>query len=315
MSGEERGGAKSLSDQEILNAVPPTPKAREFRVGIFVIFGIVGFFLVLFLMTSPAMFRGRYMVATHVEDAQGIRRGDPVRMRGINIGRVHRFELDPNGGVVITLEVEGEWPIPQGSRTELLSMGVLGGMVVSVVPGDGDRTVGPRDVLPGTSSGGVLASADDLAGDASDLFRRLRGLLSDSAVAGAGAAVLQLRDVLGDVRAITEGQADEMRMLIATLRRSADNVEQATEAEEWSQALAAAQATLQRMEEAVGAMDQSLSSIQVIAGRIEDGEGTLGRLSVDSSLYESLDAAAVSLRELLDDLKANPGRYLKIEVF
>jgi phospholipid/cholesterol/gamma-HCH transport system substrate-binding protein len=45
------------------------------------------------------------------------------------------------------------------------------------------------------------------------------------------------------------------------------------------------------------------------------GEGTLGKLSSDDRLYESLTAAATSLDSLLVDLKANPGRYVTIEIF
>jgi len=48
---------------------------------------------------------------------------------------------------------------------------------------------------------------------------------------------------------------------------------------------------------------------------MERGEGTLGRLSTDESLYEEVEATVRTLRELLADVKANPGRYLKIEVF
>ena len=91
----------------------------------FVILGIASFFTILFLMTSPATFRGRYMLVTRVDDAQGIRKGDPVQMRGINIGRIHRFRMEGDS-VLITLEVEGEWQVPAGSRSELLSGGIFG---------------------------------------------------------------------------------------------------------------------------------------------------------------------------------------------
>lgn len=315
MSNNEAHRDQRLSDDEIMRAVPPTPRAREFRVGIFVILGIAGFFTVLFMMTSPATFRGRYMVATHVEDAQGIRKGDPVRMRGINIGRVDGFALHPEGGVMITLEVEGEWPIPTGSRTELFSMGFLGGMVVSVVPGDGERTVGARDVLPGTTIVGVLDSAGDLAGDASDVFGRIQAVLSDSSVAGTGAAVTHLRDVLSDLSELTEGQAAQIHSLTESLKRSAENVEGITGADEWTRTLASAEVTLATLNRTSSAMEETVAALNTIVARMESGEGTLGRLSTDDSLYESLDAAAVSLKELLDDVKANPGRYLKIEVF
>ena len=314
MSNTAPPSSQRLTDAEVMRAVPPTARTREFRVGIFVILGIAGFFTVLFLMTSPATFRGRYMVATHVEDAQGIRRGDPVRMRGINIGRVHRFELD-RGGVLITLEIEGEWAIPAGSRTELLSMGFLGGMVVSVVPGDGNESVGPMELIPGTTITGVLDSAGDIATDASDLFARIRAVLSDSSVAGAGAAVSSLRDLLSDLAEVTDGQAAELRSLTESLQRSAENVEGITGAEDWSRTLASAEATLAVLERTSSAVEESMASVNTILARMERGEGTLGKLSTNDSLYNSLDAAAESLRELLDDIKANPGRYLKIEVF
>ena len=42
-------------------------------------------------------------VLTAVTDAGGLRRGDPVQMRGVNIGRVVGFDMAPNG-VEIRLE-------------------------------------------------------------------------------------------------------------------------------------------------------------------------------------------------------------------
>lgn len=315
MSNRETNRDDSLSDAEVLRAVPPTAGIRQFRVGVFVILGIIAFFTVLFLMTSPGTFRGRYMVTTHVEDAQGIRRGDPVRMRGINIGRVHAFELAPAGGVVITLEVEGEWPIPAGSATELLSLGFLGGMVVSVLPGSGEGFVGPWEMLPGTSGGGVLDTAENLAVEAEDVLDRIQATLSDSTIAGTGEAVTYLRDLLGEFAEIVDGQATEVRGLTASLRRSAENFERISGAEEWRAALASAEATLATVERTSGAVRESVASLNVILGRIERGEGTLGRLSMDDSLYDTAVETTASLRALLDDIRENPDRYVRIEIF
>ena len=315
MSNTETSRGRRLSDAEVLRAVPPTPGARQFRVGLFVILGIVAFFTVLFLMTSPGTFRGRYMVTTHVEDAQGIRRGDPVRMRGINIGRVHAFELAPAGGVVITLEVEGDWPIPAGSRTELVSLGFLGGMVVSVIPGDGDGFVEPWTMVPGASGGGVLDTVEGLAGEAEDVLTRIQDVLSDSTIAGTGEVVAQMRDLLGEFGEIVDGQATEVRSITESLRLAAENVEQISGADDWRRALASAEATLETVERTSGAIDAGVASLNVILGRIERGEGTLGRLSVDDSLYDSLDEAASSLQALLEDIRENPDRYVRIEIF
>ena len=303
-----------LSDEEILRAVPPTAKSREFRVGILVILGIAGFLTFLFLLTDPGTFRGRYAILTHVNDAQGVRNGDPVRLLGINIGRVLRSQLDSTG-VLITLEIEGEWRIPTGSRTELSSEGVLGGMVVSIVPGRGERFVEPMEILPGETLPGLLESAGGLAGEAEKVFQRIRDVLADSSVAAANEAVSSLRDVLSDLSQLTEGQAEELRTLTGSLQRSAENVEGITGAEEWRRTLASAESTLAVLDRTSTEMAKSIASLNSILGRMERGEGTLGRLLTDDSLYESLNAVSENMRELLVDVKANPGRYLRIEIF
>ena len=62
-------------------------------------------------------------------------------------------------------------------------------------------------------------------------------------------------------------------------------------------------------------LDAATSSLSVILERVERGEGTLGRLSTDESLYVSLNDAAESLNSLLMDLQANPNKYINISIF
>ena len=94
-------------------------------VGLFLILGLMAVLAALFVLTDAAIFRGRYIVSTHVADAGGIRRGDPVQMRGVNIGRVQRFQIDKDR-VEIRLELEGEYPVPKDSHVELKSSGLAG---------------------------------------------------------------------------------------------------------------------------------------------------------------------------------------------
>lgn len=305
---------RRLDDREVLAAVPPTARAREFRVGIFVILGIAAFFTILFSMTNPAMFRGRYMMTTHVEDAQGIRRGDPVRMRGINVGRVHDFELD-RGGVTVTLEVNGEWAVPRGSRAELTSAGLLGGMIVSIVPGDGGGAMSAWDELPGTSVDGVFDQAGDLAGGAQDVLVRIQALLSDSTVAGTAETVAAFRDLLQSLTGVVDDQAAEIRSITESLARSAENVEGLTDAEELQRAIASAESAISTLDRTAASAETAASRLDAVLAGIERGDGTIGQLFKNDSLYHSLNAAAASLKDLLDDVKENPGRYISIKVF
>jgi phospholipid/cholesterol/gamma-HCH transport system substrate-binding protein len=50
-------------------------------------------------------------------------------------------------------------------------------------------------------------------------------------------------------------------------------------------------------------------------GRVAAGEGTLGRLSRDTTLYSEAVAAIRRMSVLLDDVKANPRKYFQFSVF
>lgn len=52
-----------------------------------------------------------------------------------------------------------------------------------------------------------------------------------------------------------------------------------------------------------------------VLARIEAGQGTLGRLSRDSTLYTESVQAVRSLREMLQDMQRNPRRYFSFSVF
>jgi phospholipid/cholesterol/gamma-HCH transport system substrate-binding protein len=62
-------------------------------------------------------------------------------------------------------------------------------------------------------------------------------------------------------------------------------------------------------------LDAAAASLNTILGRMERGEGTLGRLSTDESLFVSLNTAAATLTALLEDLQANPSKYINISIF
>ena len=81
-------------DEEEPPVAPPSRGADQaVWVGFFLVVGIIAIFAALFILTDAALFRGRYIVSTVVTDAGGIRRGDPVQMRGVNIGRVQRYRV------------------------------------------------------------------------------------------------------------------------------------------------------------------------------------------------------------------------------
>jgi phospholipid/cholesterol/gamma-HCH transport system substrate-binding protein len=306
---------RSLTDEELQKAVPRGKVHREFQVGLFVLVGVVSILAALFLLTDPSTFRGRYKVTTMVEDAGGIRRGDPVQMKGVNIGRVDGFSLTP-GGVQIALELEGAWRIPANSRTRLVSSGILGGKTVEVIPGDSPEPLRSGENIPGEDVPGLMGMAPELGQNAEAVLKRIEELLDAPTVEAVQSSAVELRGLLARLSALAEEQGEEVARLTASLNRSARGLEEAAgSGDDLARAVARADSTLAVARATTETLQRASFSLEVILQRMESGEGTLGRLSTDSTLYDNLTAAAESIRALATDLREHPGRYVKIKIF
>ena len=301
------------SEREIANAIPPQSGAHEVRVGIFVLLAVAAFVTVLFMMTDPAVLRGRYKVSTVVDNALGIRRGDPVQMRGVNIGRVHNFALKDDS-VEIVLEVDGQWDIPADSRTRLGSAGLLGGTTVEVIPGASTASVGEGMVIPGVGGGAPLMdTAGELAVDAQAVLARINEALTDETVTGIESSVGELRDLLGTLSTLASAQSTQINELTTSLNRSAANIEGATP--ELSRTLARADSAMIGLNAVSVRMRSATTSLDGILARMAAGEGSMGKLIQDDSLYVALTNAAASIEALTTDIKENPGRYISLSIF
>lgn len=315
MSPVEKG--RGPDDDVLKSHIPRDTGIRHLRLGLFVILGLVSFFVVLFLLTDPGTFRGRYDVFTRLEDAGGVRRGDPIQMRGVIIGRVSGFEMAPDGWVNIRLEIEDEWAIPRGSIVRLADAGMFGGRTVSVIPGDAQQFIQPGDtVRGGDDGGGLMAQAGDLAEEATVVLERLQLLLDTGTVASVQGTTREVLGLARDFRAVIAQERDEIAQLTASLNRSAAGLEDMAGAgEDVASAAARADSLLADLTTTNERLGTVLTGLDTVIGRMARGEGTLGRLSQDASLYDNLDQAVFSLNELLVDLKANPKRYLTVEIF
>lgn len=312
--------------------VPPPPVARArdkaLWVGVFVIFGLLAVLASLFIFTDAALFRGRYIITTRVGNAGGIRRGDPVQMRGVNIGRVQRFKIG-HDDVEVRLEIEGEYDIPADSKVSLKSAGIVGGMVADVIPGTSDKFVRGGDTLPGESAPALSDLTTRISTQVETVLSRLETLFDKQTIDNVHSSSAELNQTLKTLRATITEQRQVLRDITASLSKSSVSLEKITAAPEWDRSLKRvdsiseqAAVITKRLDGVSTTLEQSSQSMKAVLGRVERGEGSLGKLTKDDKLYDRLSEAAlnmnqasVNLSKLADDIRKDPKRYLSIKVF
>jgi phospholipid/cholesterol/gamma-HCH transport system substrate-binding protein len=290
-------------------------------VGLFVIAGIAATVIALFTLTDASMFRGRYVVTTVVQNAAGIRKGDPVLMRGVNIGRVQRFDIDRDK-VAIRLEVEGEYRIPRDSRVEIKGQGLLGSMVADVIPGESSELMRDGDVMPGGLGAGMFDKVNTLSASADKALERVQALLSESTVKNIESGSTELNRLLQDLRATVAEERGELKALTTNLRETSESLHKATAGPELEQTVKRMDSITKQLDLVSASLTRSSRSAESVMGRIDRGEGVLGKLSKDDALYVNANEAVMSLgkaaqevAKLTEDLRRQPKRYVNLSLF
>lgn len=138
----------------------------------------------------------------------------------------------------------------------------------------------------------------------------------------------KVNDSQGTLKKLIEDPSlyDKAMATVSAIERLTKNVEQITQdIEKFSKGLNEKTGTLKRIIEDPSLYDtlnQSSVHLSSILKKIDQGEGLAGALLKDQELIKELEetlkefkGAAMELRELLKDLKANPKKYLKFSIF
>uniref|UniRef100_A0A832I2U5 MCE family protein n=1 Tax=Eiseniibacteriota bacterium TaxID=2212470 RepID=A0A832I2U5_UNCEI len=250
----------------------------------------------------------------------GLGRSDEVQVNGIRKGAVERIAL-AGDEVVITLALDKDVVLTTDSRVVIRNVGLMGEKVIAVDLRTGGRAYTPRDTIQGEYEKGipeVMAAMGDAVGTVEELTRQLAAL---------AAALNQQGDFAGTLRNLKH-TSEEMRHAVAenraALRATVANFQAASKT---ARALTADRETelrrsldhfasaAEKLDRVAGRMDSLRASLQSVTDKIDRGEGSLGRLVNDDRLYGEARASIASLRTLIEDIKANPKKYLKVEIF
>jgi phospholipid/cholesterol/gamma-HCH transport system substrate-binding protein len=320
--------AEETPTKEPLPSIPRRSRNHDAWVGLLVIVGVVATLTSLFTFTDAGMFRGRYNLVTVVRDAGGVRKGDPVQLRGVNVGRVRDFEITPDG-VQVRLEIEKGFRVPVDSQVRIRPAGLMSGMVVEIEPGSSSVMARSGAVLPGLTEPNPLDSASSLADESEAVLRRVRALLSERTVEGIETSSVELSELMTTLSETATEQHQALGTLVQSFQRSATNVERVTQdpaiarsIDRVGQMIDTATTATPKLVHALALLEQSAGAVGRVTTQVERGGGTIGKLTQDDALYLNANQAMIGanqtiaeIRRLAEDIRLHPKRYFSVKLF
>ncbi len=298
-------------------------------IGILVTFAIAAVLYSSFGGGGVSIFEPKNVVVAYFQDVNGLAKGASVRLAGVEVGTVKSVKfvnLDVARRLEVKLSVkESVWPlITSDSKVQLGTLGLLGDKYIEIFPG----TPGLPVVKPGT----VLQTVPEVGLDA--LVRKPPEVTNSI-----DSILLNLRDITTQI-ARNEGSLGKLisdtglyQKLVAALDRTTDVMtefsrNQKTIMEELETTLDNTAGITGRIDRGEGSLGKlitddslydNLSSsshrLDSILAMIENGEGSAGALINDARLYEEIRDLVTRMNNLVADIEKNPHKYLKFSIF
>lgn len=278
----------------------PTHRTSEIAVGFFVLIAVVCLLLGILWGEGHAIFSSQIAHAIRFQDVRGLEPGDPVLIRGIPVGQVDRVSLKPDYAEVL-LRIDPEITLRSDIKVYITNSDLMGGKQVIVNPGVSDQRLRTNEIIQGESKGDI----NQLLVQADGLVTRMDSLLSGFLPAVQSGTLEQTLDHL----------EQSSRNLQDLLSRNSRKLDQTIDRFEKASRQLESDSTLIRLGGLVQRMDTTVELTSRLARRIENEEGTLGRLVRDPALYEQLLQTTREMDSLVTDIKAHPKRYIHVSVF
>ncbi|MFC4097921.1 MlaD family protein [Euzebyella saccharophila] len=298
--------------------------SREIKTGIIVVGGILLFILGFsYLKSSPLFENGKTLYVIY-KDVGGLQTGTPVTINGFAVGNVTDISFKDRGGsLLVTLFVKSDFEFSSKSPAELYDTGIIGGKGVQIKPVfDGAQLAKSGDTLPSLTQPGLTQlvqkqltplqrKVEGAMTNADTLLRNVNDVLDDNArkdlretLSGLNATVAsfqQSAQVLNRILSNNEGKLgtslENFEELTANFAKLSDSLNNAG------------------LGRTLASLESSMANLNSLMARIENGDGTLGKLMKDEELYDNLNNASRELDLLLQDFRLNPKRYVNVSVF
>ncbi len=271
--------------------------SMEVTVGafMFMVLLALGFFTI--ILSRENIFKKTYHVEVVFDSVMGLREGDNVFVRGVDIGKIKELRVEEQG-VYLLANLDIPIEVHEDYRVEILPASVLGGRYLHINEGTDDAPLLPEGtVLLGTQP-------IDLIDEASRTITLVKEALDEGGVLeNLKATMQQFKEV---TTKLNKGEGTLGKLLTDETVYN-DLSEIATNLREVSDRLAAGEGTLGKLMSSDDQLYQDMSdaaaAIKDLTSAMADGEGTLGKLAKDDTLYEEAKMLLHETRATVDDLR------------
>lgn len=307
--------------------------SKELKAGLIALLAIVGFVILFQFMKGRSLFTTDNIFYAKYDNVEGLTQSSPVSINGLKVGQVDKIipQTTSDGKIhfIVKVTVDNNFEFSKNSNLEIFEPSLMGGKEMRVNLFYGGPTAKDGDTLKGAFKLGMMNSLSSQVGPVKDQLQTVLHRV-DSLMANAN-------------QVMNAQNREEIKVLLHNLNKTVGALETTAGSvnklvgnndpklqkvlDEASLTMKSGKVTLDKygnlaesidtkqLNQTIANLDQTVGKLNGVISGIDRGEGSLGKIMKDDQLYNNLNSASTNLNSLLEDMKANPKRYINFSVF
>lgn len=312
--------------------------SKEFTIGIlFILATIILIWGFNFLKNTELFSKEKVLYAVY-KNVDGLEPSGPIFISGVKVGQVSKVYFDPsmNGDIIVQLKFTESFPIPANSTSRIFSVDLMGSKAINIILGDALELAEAGDTLHteveaslkdavNAQIAPLKLKAEELLSSIDTMVVAIQGIFTKDVKDDLSASIRSIRHTMSNLENTTQNldtliytQSGRLSSIIYNIDMITQNLKNnSQEINRVLDNMATISDTIAQANIAGIArnLDRTITTLSEVLAKLDRGEGTLGMLINDDQLYKELEKSALELNRLIEDIRLNPKRYVRVSVF
>ena len=298
--------------------------SKEIKAAFFVLTTILLFIFGFNYLKGSSILDKQKTIYAVYDEVDGLLVGANVMINGLSIGNVTELDFLPNSTkILVTLKVKDKLNFSSKSTASIYETGVLGGLAISITPVfEKESIIKTGDTLKSNVRPGLtelinrqieplsrqlqstITSVDSIFTGASNVLNKQTQEEIKESISVLTSAIKAIKNSSIIIEQTLTSKNTQINNTIDNFEKISSNLSNVSD-----------ELNSFGLSTLLSNLEVSVDGIGSIVNKLESDNSTIGKLINEDEVYNNLNSSIESLNILINDIKANPKKYVHFSVF